>query len=204
MLLIDYKKGIHPDSGKTYQVINDIIVTPFWTPEFCSQIVEIANHYSDRFSKDVVWYGETAKNIGWNDLLIETISPVFFQEFVEHYRRLINPLLGQVYTEAAEDIKGWFSPYIIRYDKPDQSVSLHNDASYVTLNLKLNNDYEGCDLIFPRQNFNANTIPVGYAMIWPSAVTHPHYSTPLTSGTKYSIVSWTWPPEWTKKGIQNW
>jgi curved DNA-binding protein CbpA len=90
-----------------------------------------------------------------------------------------------------------------KYDQIGQENNLHNDASLVTLNIKLNNDYQGCELLFPRQQFNSKDVPTGYAMIWPSVVSHPHVTTPLTLGRKLSIVSWTWPPEWSKTGIPN-
>ena len=205
MITLDFNKGVHPDCGKKFYVHNDIIVTPFWTEEFCKSIIELANQQADNFSKEIVWYGESSKamGLGWDDIKFDSISQELFQEFVKQYKERIVPLLSQVYTPAAADIKGWFSPYIIRYTQIGQYADLHNDASYITLNVKLNNDYTGCDLVFPRQDFDSKDIPVGHAMIWPSTVSHPHYSTPLEKGSKFSIISWTWPPEWNKQGIEN-
>jgi len=203
MIIFNYANGIHPESGKTYDVINDIIVTPLWTKEFCADLVNVAKHYSDRFSNDIKFTKESEKIIGWDDILVEQISPIFFQDFVRHYKQDICPILEKVYTKASSEIHGWFSPYIIRYDRKNQRTDLHHDASSITLNIKLNDDYTGCDLTFPRQQFNAKNIPVGYAMIWPSTVTHPHYSTPLVEGEKYSFVSWSWPPAWDPRGIRN-
>ena len=201
MVVLDFNKSIDPKCGIDYKVINDIIVTPFWTPEFCKSVITVAEHYKDQFSKDIVWYGESSKDIGWNDIKFDDIDTSMTEYFVMQYKKYITPIISEVFTEASADIKGWFSPYIIRYNRTNQHADLHNDASYITLNIKLNNDYEGCDLIFPRQDLNTRDIPIGHAMIWPSTVSHPHYSTPLESGTKYSIVSWTWPPEWTVSGI---
>jgi len=201
MVVLDFNTSLDPNCGKDYKVENDIIITPFWTQEFCNNLISVAEEYKNNFSKDIVWYGKSGKNIGWNDIKFDDIDPNISEYFVKQYKKFALPIISEVFTDASSDIKGWFSPYIIRYDKVDQCADLHNDASYLTFNIKLNNDYDGCDLIFPRQNFNSRDVPIGHAMIWPSTVSHPHYSTPLKSGIKYSIISWTWPPEWNKTGI---
>lgn len=204
IMIIDFNKAVHPLCGKEFYVHNDIIVTPFWTEEFCENIIALADLHSENFKKNIYFKGGTqhVSGIGWHDILLDTISQEIFEEFVAQYQRMICPLLDKVY-QCGDPVTGWFSPYIIKYDQIGQENNLHNDASLITLNIKLNNDYKGCELIFPRQDFNSNVVPTGYAMIWPSAVTHPHVTTPLTAGRKLSIVSWTWPPEWSKTGIQN-
>jgi hypothetical protein len=203
-MIIDYRKAVHPDCGKKYYIHNDIIVTPFWTEEFCQTIIDLADMHEADFKKNIYFKGgeQSKKGIGWHDILMDQISQPLFEEFVKQYQTMICPLLSEVY-ECGDFVTGWFSPYIIKYDQIGQENNLHNDASLVTLNIKLNNDYQGCELLFPRQQFNSKDVPTGYAMIWPSAVSHPHVTTPLTLGRKLSIVSWTWPPEWSKTGIPN-
>jgi hypothetical protein len=203
-MIIDYNKAIHKDCGKEFYVHNDIIVTPFWTEEFCQDIIALSDTYADDFDKNIYFKGgeQSEKGIGWHDILMNQISQPLFEEFVKQYQSMICPLISEVY-QGGNFVTGWFSPYIIKYDRIGQENNLHHDASLVTLNIKLNNNYEGCELVFPRQNFNSKDIPPGYAMIWPSTVSHPHVTTPLISGRKLSIVSWTWPPEWSKTGIAN-
>lgn len=203
-MIIDYNKAIDPRCGKEFYVHNDIIVTPFWTEEFCQLVIDLADMHHANFNKNIYFKGGTQgkKGIGWHDILLDSISQELFEEFVSQYKRMICPLIGEVY-QSGDPVTGWFSPYIIKYDEIGQENNLHNDASLITLNIKLNNDYTGCELIFPRQDFNSKVVPTGHAMIWPSTVSHPHVTTQLTSGRKLSIVSWTWPPEWTKTGIPN-
>jgi hypothetical protein len=200
-MILDYPNGIHPDCGVKFYVENDIIITPFWTEQFCNNLVQISNQFSDKFSKDIDWSRNSSYSIGWDDLALDKISPILFQEFVAQYKQYIIPLIGRVFTYASADIHGWFVPHILRYNQIGQHADLHNDTSSITLNIKLNNDYEGCDLKFPRQQFSSANIPIGYAMIWPSTVTHPHYSEPLISGTKLSLTAWTWPPAWRESGV---
>ena len=64
------------------------------------------------------------------------------------------------------------------------------------MNVKLNTDFEGCDLEFPRQGWSNKDVPKGWCFIWPSTITHPHQSKPLTKGVKYTLASWTHPVSW--------
>jgi len=41
-----------------------------------------------------------------------------------------------------------------------------------------------------RQGANNSALPVGSLLAWPSLVTHPHHSTRITKGTKYSLTIW--------------
>lgn len=52
-----------------------------------------------------------------------------------------------------------------------------------------NDDYEGGELYFPRQDI---VVPkeAGSLCLFPSGFTHPHESRPVTSGVKYSAVTW--------------
>jgi hypothetical protein len=194
MILFDYKNAIHPDSGKTYEVYKDIIITPFWTEEFCKQLVEISEFYSTNFKNTIKWGGH--EEIGaWKDLALNHISDITFLNYCRHYKRDIIPIMSEVFGKGVQTF-GWFTPNILRYNNPGDCISSHYDVSWITLNIKLNNDYQGCDLVFPRQGFDAAKVPLGYAMVWPSLTTHPHHSTPLISGTKYAFSSWTWPPRW--------
>ena len=61
----------------------------------------------------------------------------------------------------------------------------------VTGSVKLNDDYEGATLIFPRQDVTNKDIPIGKMIVFPSQVTHGHYVDELQSGTKYSATFWT-------------
>jgi predicted 2-oxoglutarate/Fe(II)-dependent dioxygenase YbiX len=56
--------------------------------------------------------------------------------------------------------------------------------------VKLNDDYEGAELSFPRQGVSNAGLAVGELVAWPSLVTHPHESLPIRSGVKYSLTIW--------------
>ena len=82
--------------------------------------------------------------------------------------------------------------FTMRYAMDTQtSLGFHTDASLVTGSVKLNEDYEGAELVFPHQNFSNIDVPLGHCILFPSAVTHGHKVNPLISGVKYSLTMWT-------------
>ncbi len=182
--------------------MDDIIVTPFWTEEFCNDIVKLSTVNQNKFTNNIQFVSTGYKKLGWDDLDIGKLDHNFFQNYVTHFEEDVINILHECYTPTFGNIGGWFSPYIIRYTDKGQKADLHHDISHITINIKLNKEYQGCDLYFPRQNFDTKDIPVGYAVIWPSTVTHPHGSTELLEGTKYSFISWTWPPSWEQSGLK--
>ena len=54
--------------------------------------------------------------------------------------------------------------------------------------MKLNEDYDGCETTYPRQNWDTSKLKVGHMIICPGTVTHPHFTTPLKSGVKYTLI----------------
>ena len=82
--------------------------------------------------------------------------------------------------------------FLMKYSEDTQkTLGLHTDASLVTGSVKLNNDYEGATLIFPRQGVTNKDIPIGKMILFPGQVTHGHHVDPLISGTKYSATFWS-------------
>ena len=200
-LIVDYRKAIHPQCGKEVTDYKDIIITPFYTAEFCDELVEMSEFYSKKFSPNSMrlarprdYTGDDTNIIPWDTLFFSRISHILFEDFCDHYKKYLCPILEQHFDP--ETITGWFSPMIIKYSREGQNVTLHTDASLFTLNVKLNTEFEGCELEFPRQGWSNRDIPKGWCFIWPSKVTHPHKANPLISGTKYTLGSWTHPMSW--------
>ena len=82
--------------------------------------------------------------------------------------------------------------FVMKYTMDTQrSLNLHTDASLVTGSVKLNDDYTGGELYFPRQGISNKDIPPGKMILFPGAVTHGHTSTELTKGAKYSLTMWS-------------
>ena len=198
-LINDYREAIHPECGKEVEIHKDIIITPFYTAKFCDELVEMATFYREKFIAYITYKKKNTNDMSdespWDTLFFSRISHILFEDFCHHYKKYICQALEKHFYP--ENIAGWFSPMIIKYSRKGQNVTLHNDASLFTLNVKLNTDYEGCDVEFPRQGWTNKDLPKGWCMIWPSRVTHPHRAAPLKKGTKYTLSSWTNPIAWT-------
>ena len=72
-----------------------------------------------------------------------------------------------------------------------KSLPPHHDDSFITGSVKLNSNYDGAEVLFPRKNFTNRHIEVGDLLLWPGNITHLHESTELISGEKYSLTIWT-------------
>ena len=103
-------------------------------------------------------------------------------EAVNDYRRDYN--LG--------DLKYWEAFNFIKYG-PGQHFQEHHDHGFsynctVSLVAYVNDDYEGGELYFRLQNLKIKP-KAGDLYIFPSNYMYPHQAMPVTSGTKYSIVT---------------
>jgi hypothetical protein len=90
------------------------------------------------------------------------------------------------------DLKYWEAFNFIKYG-PGQHFMEHHDHGYsynctVSLVAYVNDDYEGGELYFRLQNLNIKP-KAGDLYIFPSNYMYPHQAKPVTSGTKYSIVT---------------
>jgi 2OG-Fe(II) oxygenase superfamily len=196
-MFINYTEGIHSDSGNIVYQKDDIIVTPFFTEDFCSTLVDLCEFHRSKF----IWNSKVDPYPN-HELHLTDVSRFLFEDFVNHYESSLCPLFESIFLK--DPIWGWFSPFINRYTMDTQRKSdLHCDTSEISFVLKLNSNYTGGDLVFPRQSFTNKDVPVGYAVIFPGTVSHPHYVSQLEYGVKYSFVSWTWPTPFSDpKGIR--
>ena len=101
---------------------------------------------------------------------------------VEDYRRDYNIM----------PLKYWEAFNFIKYG-PGQHFKEHHDHGYsynCTLSLVayVNDDYDGGELFFRLQGLNIKP-KAGDLYIFPSNFMYPHQAMPVTSGTKYSIVT---------------
>ena len=110
------------------------------------------------------------------------------------YERLWAEKLGKICEQywTPEAYVGLRDAFTMRYSIDTQtSLGLHTDASLFTGSVKLNENYAGAELIFPRQNFSNINVPRGKCILFPGMVTHGHHVNELRGGTKYSLTMWT-------------
>jgi hypothetical protein len=171
---------------KVEEVASDILCIEFWKPEFCKMIIQAADEINQ-------YESNPNDPVPGQELRVNKISEDLYVSYCKHWKQIIQPILEEFYMLPTEQwFLGWKVPFIIKYEMNKQrSLRPHMDGSLISGTVRLNDDYTGGELIFPRQNYKNTKVPVGSILVWPSSIQHIHYSDTLQSGTKYSWVSWT-------------
>ena len=170
-----------PNHGKFELLEKDMLLVDFMTPQQCADLIDIADKNGkwaplpeDKFPA----YEIRMKELGlWNELQ-------------KYWEEQVYPVVEKYWWPMA--MYGLRDAFVMRYCVETQkNLPMHNDASLVTGSVKLNEDYKGASLNFPRQDINNDDIDVGKMILFPGMVTHGHECTTLTEGVKYSLTMWT-------------
>ena len=169
-------------SVSNYKIIgNEMLLIDYKTPDQCQEWIDISErhggwspHPDDLFP---------SHDIHLNELGLMEEAEAFFKQVAapimeRHWKPMHHTHLRKAFTMK-------YSP------ETQKTLGLHNDSSMITGSVKLNDDYEGATLYWPRQKVDNKHIPVGKMILFPGQVTHGHYVDELTSGTKYSATFWT-------------
>jgi hypothetical protein len=169
-------------SGPTHLIERDMIVVPCWSQEFCAALIRAAE-VCGGFTSD------PGDPVPAHEISLAMISPRLFEAVQNDMGARIWPVLKNEWPLI--EYHGINDAFVVKYESGGQeSLRLHHDVAQVSASIKLNDDYEGAVLEFPRQGVSNVDIPVGSLLAWPSLVTHPHHSTPITRGVKYSLTMW--------------
>jgi len=171
------------DSSSDLEIIGDeLLVLPCWKAEFCSVIIR-ATHAAGCFSPSA------GDPVPGHEVSLALISPRLFENIQNDFGVRIWPQLQKHWPLI--DYHGIQDIFVIKYEVGQQEeLRLHHDVAQVSASIKLNDDYEGAELEFPRQKSSNKNLRVGQMLAWPSLVTHPHRSLPITRGVKYSATVW--------------
>ena len=114
----------------------------------------------------------------------------------------IDERVFKVFSECLTKVREFYPDLHIESDEgygllkysPGGYYSTHTDHGpsnirTISALIYLNDDYEGGELYFPRQDIKIKP-KTGQVVFFPSNYLYPHASLPITSGTKYSIVTW--------------
>ena len=161
---------------------NDILLIDFMSDDMCKKMIqlsEINKEYFKSLSYD---------KVKGQELRLKEIG--LFDEIEEHWNTNVYPIVYKHWKPC--HMWGMRDAFIIKYEMNMQrDLPLHNDASLVTGSVKLNDDYQGGMLVFPRQDFHNQDIPIGKCLLFPGQCTHGHLSAPIVHGTKYSLTIWS-------------
>jgi len=168
------------------EVATDLLAVQFWKPEFCDLIIEAAEKIG-RFESN------PKDPVPGAEMRINVVSEDLYLSYCKHWKLILQPILEKYYDLPTEQwFFGWKIPFIIKYTMEGQrNLRKHFDGSLITGSVKLNNKYDGAELVFPRQRFSNKNIPVGWMLLWPSGIQHVHFCDDLKQGTKYSLTCWT-------------
>ena len=178
--ILRYDDAIEP--GGWSMTAPELITMAFWTPAFCATIVRAAEA-TGAFAAD------PDDPVPGHELSLAAISPRLFAHVEDDLAVRVMPVLRRSWP--AIDYAGLRDAFVIKFTPTGQAdLPLHHDVALVSGSVRLNDGYEGGVLEFPRQGFTNERVPVGSLLAWPSLVTHPHRSSPVRRGVKYSLTLW--------------
>jgi len=169
-------------NGHDYEILDkDMLLVDFMTPTMCEKLIEISDECG-------AWGSLSYDKFPAQEIRMRLLN--LWDELERHWEKNLYPIIEKYWHPM--EMYGLRDAFVMRYAMDTQrKLNLHTDASLVTGSVKLNDDYEGAELIFPRQNFSNKDIPIGKCILFPGTVTHGHACTELQSGVKYSLTMWT-------------
>lgn len=181
--ILGYQGAVPDDEDDTLTEVGpEMYRTTFWTPAFCDTVIRAAEAVG-------AFEHQEDDPVPGHEVSLAVISPALFEHVQNDLGMRIWPRLRQAWPYI--DYYGIRDAFVIKYQLGGQeSLRIHHDVAQVSASVKLNDGYEGGELVFPRQGVTNEQIPVGDLIVWPSLVTHPHESKQLRAGVKYSLTIW--------------
>ena len=172
---------VYTVTHKYDKLTDDILLIDYLTPTMCDTMIELSERHGG-------YKPDEGDKVPAQEIRLKELN--LFDSISQHWENHIAPIIDEEFLNCP--CYGMRDAFIIKYDMEGQrELSLHSDASLVTGSVKLNEEYTGGELYFPRQKFSNKDIPVGKCILFPSQVSHPHTSLMLLSGIKWSLTIWT-------------
>ena len=170
-----------PSHDKFDVISSDMLVVDFMTQSQCEDLIDMADRHGG-------WGSLSYDKFPAQEIRVKELG--FWNELEKHWEKSLYPIIEKYWSPIL--MYGLRDAFVMRYAMDTQtSLANHHDASLVTGSVKLNDDYEGADLVFHRQGISNKDIPVGRCILFPGQVTHGHECMPLQSGVKYSLTMWS-------------
>ena len=163
------------------EVAPDILVTDLLSQRQCDFLIQKSESYGG-------WSQMDGDKFPAQEIRIRKMG--LWHEYERLWAEKLAKICEQYWTPEA--YVGLRDAFTMRYSIDTQTtLGLHTDASLFTGSVKLNDNYSGAELVFPRQNFTNKDVPVGKCLLFPGMVTHGHSVNELMGGVKYSLTMWT-------------
>ena len=165
-----------------YEVIgNEMLLIDFMTESQCQEWIDIGEKHGG-------WAPHPNDKFPSHDIHLKKLG--LWDEMDAWWNKIAAPVFEQYWLPTQNHHLR--KAFLMRYcENTQKTLGLHNDASMVTGSVKLNDDYEGATLYFPRHGVTNKDVPIGKMILFPGQVTHGHYVDELTAGTKYSLTLWS-------------
>jgi len=173
--------------GPLVEVAPDIVVTRFWTPEFCALVVRAAEVAG-------IWGSDPTDPVPGAEVSLFSIAPRLVAHLEADMQARLWPRLRGVWPEVA--VTAISDAFVIRHEpatggaEDEGGLPLHHDVAQVSASIRLRLDGEGGELTFPRQQWDSSGLAVGDMVAWPSLVTHPHRTEPVRRGVIHALTIW--------------
>ena len=176
-----------------------ILVVPSIVPlELCNSIISEYKNCDD-WTNALIASGENLQMRNCQTIGLSCSSVI---EKNQTTRQQIDQELFNCASKAIKEYKNSFSYCYIERDYGYSLLKYSNNCFYrshvdsafnspraVSCSFALNDDYEGGEFAFFNRELEYK-IPKGAALMFPSNFMYPHEVMPVTSGTRYSIVTW--------------
>jgi GR25 family glycosyltransferase involved in LPS biosynthesis len=191
------KKYIHPEYIKNManlasicdEPCKDLFFFPIFSQLFCSELIQCCddlNQWSDGKNDKVDPRINTYENVPTQDIHLKQIN--FEQQWEKIVFKYIAPVASKMYSFYKT--KNINISFVVKYSMEGQkNLVQHHDSSTYTINVCLNDAFEGGGCRFVRQDFVLNNKNIGYASMHPGRLTHYHEGLYITSGKRYILVS---------------
>lgn len=179
------------------QPCQDVFWFPLVSELFCRQLIEIMERYGQ-------WSGGTNddprieggyESVPTRDIHMKQVG--LHEMWLAFLRDYVMPVQLKEYIGYEHDPPRADLAFVVRYHPAEQaSLQPHHDSSTYTLNIALNSpgaDYEGGGCRFQRYNCSVTQSRRGWALMHPGRLTHYHEGLPVTSGTRYIMVTFVDP-----------
>jgi hypothetical protein len=137
--VLGYRGAVDPRRSLR-RVGPDLVVVPFWTPEFCAAIVRAA---------ELVGFAPDPDDpVPGHEVSLAAISPRLYQRVQDDLGSRIWPQLREAWPLI--DYHGVRDAFVIRYARGEQEhLRRHHDVAQVSASVKLDDQYVGADLPVP-------------------------------------------------------
>ena len=170
-----------PNYNQIQYLDRDLLLVNFMTQEQCERLIDLADKHGG-------WGSLSYDKFPAQEIRMKELG--LWEELETHWNNNIVPVVEKYWKPLL--MYGLRDGFVMRYAMDTQvKLALHHDASHVTGSIKLNDDYKGAELLFPRQGFSNRDVPVGQCILFPSTITHGHECLPFEDGGKYSLTIWS-------------